>query len=79
MRHHPESSGSGWLVVAVFSLFGFLATVLAISALQTYGWTLFVGLPFGLGFMPVLIRSANRQPGFGECFLLTTVPVSVRC
>ena len=39
----PESPGTGWLVVAFFTLFGFLATVLAVNAFRTYGWTLFVG------------------------------------
>jgi hypothetical protein len=76
VRHRPESPGSGWLVVAVFSLFGFLATALAISALRTYGWTLFVGLPVALGFMPVLTRGARRRLQFAECFVLATVPVS---
>lgn len=32
MRHHPESPGSGWLVVAVFSLFGFLLEHIKIVA-----------------------------------------------
>ena len=71
----PESPGSGWLVVAFFTLFGFLATVLAVNAFRTYGWTLFVGLPFALGFMPVLIRGANRRLRFKEGFVLATIPV----
>ncbi len=74
---HPPAFGSGWVVVLVFSVFGFLATALAISALGTYGWTLFVGLPFGLGFMPVLVRGAKRRLTFIECFGLSTIPVMI--
>jgi hypothetical protein len=50
------------------------------TVLREYGWSLFVGLPFALGFLSVLVFGYHEKQSFGRCMivsLLSTVIAGV--
>ncbi len=49
--------GSAALAVAITEILGLSAVWLGTSILGNYGWTLFAGLPFAMGFLSVLIHT----------------------
>jgi hypothetical protein len=59
----PSFESPVWIAVTV----GVLCTGLAILAtvvLESYGWGLFVGVPFFTGFIPALVYSGRERPSF---------------
>jgi uncharacterized membrane protein YhaH (DUF805 family) len=53
---------------------------LGTTVLKTYGWSLFVGLPFALGFLSVLVFGYHERRSLGSCMwvsLLATVAAGV--
>lgn len=61
----PESAfGSAVLAVAVTALFTAVLVAGCTMLLQTYGWGLFVGLPFMLGLFASLIYGYHRERTF---------------
>jgi hypothetical protein len=61
-----------------------LATVLCVAlawlgtaVFKDYGWTMFIGLPFMMGFLSVLIDSFRTERGFARCILVANLTVSL--
>lgn len=70
---HPLGSAATALFVTV--VFGLAATGLSISAFSTYGWGLFVGLPFVLGLISVLLHGYHRPRSYASCLLVSAIAV----
>ena len=67
-RAMPEGRMMGALTAIFLPLpFAMLFTVLSVSVLQYYGWGLFVGIPFALPMISVILYGYRRPRGFGEC------------
>src|SRR5436190_23111874 len=47
--------GAGWLGTSVF---------------RDYGWTIFVGLPFAMGFLSALLHSLRAEQSLRQCLLV---------
>ena len=87
IRHVPANSPR-WLLALPSSTFGsaFMATAIVGSAgvglayastafLQSYGWGLFVALPFAMGMVSVLIYASSQQRSFASCMFVAILPV----
>lgn len=67
-RFIPESkTGSAALAIAVTGLLGVALTLFSVQGLQQYGWGLFVGVPFTLSLVAVLIYGYHRPRDLGSC------------
>jgi hypothetical protein len=64
-----SATGSALAAIIISAGLGLLATCLSTSFLGEYGWSLFVGLPFVMGFTSVLIYSFGRARRLGACIL----------
>jgi uncharacterized membrane protein YhaH (DUF805 family) len=66
----PRGKLASALVAMIISMgFTLLAASLGISVLGNYGWSLFVGLPFGMGLLAALIHSYHEPRSLGSCLL----------
>ncbi len=52
-----------------------LAVKLGTEVYRDYGWTIFIGLPFAMGFLAVLIDSYQVTRGPGRCLLVANLTV----
>jgi hypothetical protein len=50
-------------------------TLLSVNGFENYGWGLFVGLPFCLGFTSVLIYGFHRPRRLGSCIAVSVLTV----
>lgn len=70
-----QNSDGKWVaaLLAVFgtALAGVLFTLLGVQVLSTYGWGLFVALPFSMGFISVLIYEWSVPRSFGDSLAVT--------
>jgi uncharacterized membrane protein YhaH (DUF805 family) len=74
----PKSrAGSALVSIAITAAIGFGFTLLGTQVIATYGWGLFVGLPFCLGLFAVLMHSYRETRGYGECVTMAVLPVLV--
>ncbi len=67
---HPAVSGrvaSAVAGIALTAVLGVVLAVLATEALENYGWGLFVGLPFCLGMLSVLVYGYAEPRGARSC------------
>jgi hypothetical protein len=48
-----------------------LTTILATEVARTYGWTLFIGVPFMIGFYSAVLCSYHEPRSFKACFAVT--------
>jgi uncharacterized membrane protein YhaH (DUF805 family) len=72
----PETrAGSALLSIAVTAMTGLGFTLLGTQVVATYGWGLFVGLPFCLGLFAVLMDSYREPRSYSECVLMAVLPV----
>jgi len=72
----PETrAGSAVVGIAATALFGLGFTLLGTQVVSTYGWGLFVGLPFCLGLFAVLLHSYHEPRGYPECLTMALLPV----
>ena len=72
----PQSGPAGILFsVAVAAVIGFVFAAIGTGVLQNYGWGLFVGLPFCTGLLAVLIYSLPSPREFGECMIVSLLPL----
>lgn len=70
----PESDAacalaSIFATIPITMLLGYLS----VTAFSTYGWGLFVALPFGMPMASVMIYGLRKPRGIGECILLGVV------
>jgi len=81
LRHSPwwpdSKIGSAALAILVTELFAMALVRFATGYLRTYGWSLFVGLPFLMGLASVLIASRSRPLGRGEAIGLACLTMLV--
>ncbi len=66
---HPL--GTAFLAVVLTLLLGVSFTLLAVTAFREYGWTLFVGLPFMLGLLTVLIDGYLQKRSLWRCLWIS--------
>src|SRR5258708_14649657 len=59
--------GAGATAIGVSIAIGSMFTVVGTEVLQSYGWGLFVALPFCLGLFSVLVYSYHEPRSFGSC------------
>jgi uncharacterized membrane protein YhaH (DUF805 family) len=64
----PRSGfGSALLAVVLTALLSIAGAWLGTSVFLDYGWTIFIGLPFAMGFLSVLIYGFHEPRGLGKC------------
>jgi hypothetical protein len=61
--------GSALLGIFISALLGLGAEALSVSFFRNYGWGLFVGLPFCMGLMPVLVYGYHERRPLLSCML----------
>jgi uncharacterized membrane protein YhaH (DUF805 family) len=69
--------GSAALAVGVSVLFAVGAALASTVVLRDYGWGLFVGVPFCMGFFAALIHSAGRPRRLTESLMVAVVCVVI--
>lgn len=70
---HPMGSAAMGFLITIPLFLG--STVFAVSLLGNYGWSLFVGLPFTLGLVSVLVHGYHRPKGFISCILVSCLSI----
>jgi hypothetical protein len=74
----PESAiGSAFLAVLLMGAAGFLVTLFGVGVLARYGWGLFVGVPFCLGFGSALVHGYHRPRSLGSCLAVAGLSVAL--
>src|SRR5258708_9819 len=74
----PKTRAASALVsIALTAVIGLSFTLLGTQVVSTYGWGLFVGLPFCLGLFAVLMHSYREPRGYGECITIAVLPVLI--
>jgi len=68
---------SALLAILLTTILGLVAALVETAALQTYGWGLFVALPFCLGLSSVLLHSYHQPRKFGESIAVAVLPVAI--
>ena len=68
--------GSAVVALVLTVVFGVAATVFGAQILR-YGWGLFVGLPFAMGFISVLTYGSRRPRSLGACVTVAMLSVVV--
>jgi len=69
--------GSAILATGLTTLLGLIFALIGTQLVQTYGWGLFVALPFCLGLFSVLLHSYHEPRSFSECIGVAVLPISV--
>jgi uncharacterized membrane protein YhaH (DUF805 family) len=54
-----------------------LTTLLAMEVAREYGWTLFIGVPFMIGFYSAIVCSWHQPRSFGACYGVTMGALSL--
>ena len=74
----PDSPlGSAALSLLVVVPLSIAATILSARVLENYGWGLFVGLPFFLGLVSVLLYGFHRPRTLGSCVAVSQLSVAL--
>lgn len=77
-RWIPRSSwGSAVLSVGLTAALGLLFAFVGTEVVRSYGWGLFVALPFCLGLVSVLLHSYRQPRSFSECTLVALMPLAL--
>jgi uncharacterized membrane protein YhaH (DUF805 family) len=72
----PRSAlGSAIAAVAITLFPALLSVFFSVSTLKQYGSSLFVLLPFCLGFVSTLIYGFHQQRSFGSCMLVSSLSI----
>jgi uncharacterized membrane protein YhaH (DUF805 family) len=67
--------GSALMAIAATAVSALCAAWVGTSVFGNYGWTLFVGLPFAMGFVSVLIYSFREERSPRRCILVANTTV----
>jgi hypothetical protein len=59
--------GSALLAIVLTTVLATAAAWLGTAVFRDYGWTIFVGVPFAMGFLSVLIYGFHEPRGIGKC------------
>jgi uncharacterized membrane protein YhaH (DUF805 family) len=77
-RWIPRSTlGAAAASIGITILIGFMCTVLGTRVLVSYGWGLYVALPFCLGLFSVLVYSYHEPRTFGSCMAVSLAPIAL--
>lgn len=71
--------GSALLGILLTAVLSVGATLWSVNGLGSYGWGLFVGLPFCLGLTSVLVYSYHQARSPGSCLAVSLLSVTVVC
>jgi len=67
--------GSAAVAILATAVLALGAAWLGTSVFRDYGWTIFVGLPFAMGFLSALIHSFRQEQSLLHCVLVANVTV----
>ena len=70
-----SAAGSAVAAMVIVGLAGTGLACLSTTILQSYGWGLFVSLPFAMGLVSVLIYTTSQERSFESCIGVATLPV----
>jgi hypothetical protein len=74
----PNSTlASAVVAIAATALLALGGAWLGTSVFHDYGWTIFVGLPFAMGFLSLLIHSFRAEQSLGRSLLVANATVSL--
>jgi len=74
----PESAvGSAALSLLITVPAGLLLVLLGVRVLVTYGWGLFIAVPFVMGFAAAVTYGVRRQRSLPACILVSSLSVAV--
>ena len=77
-RWIPRSAIGAATVSFVLTIaIGFLFTVFGTEVLRSYGWGLYVALPFCLGLFSVLVYSYHEPRSFSSCMTVAVGPIAL--
>ncbi len=77
-RWIPRSTlGAAATAIGMTIAIGSMFTVLGTEVLRSYGWGLFVALPFCLGLFSVLVYSYHEPRSFGSCMSVALGPIAL--
>jgi uncharacterized membrane protein YhaH (DUF805 family) len=72
----PRSAvASAVMAVALTALLAMLAARLGTAIFKDYGWSIFVGLPFCMGFLSTLIHSFHEERSLKRCLAVANATV----
>jgi len=71
--------GSAVLGVLLTAALAVGATLWSVNGLGSYGWGLFVGLPFCLGLTSVLVYGYHQSRSLGSCLIVSQLSVALVC
>jgi uncharacterized membrane protein YhaH (DUF805 family) len=69
--------GAAAVSIGVTIAIGAMFTVLGTQVLASYGWGLFVALPFCLGLFSVLVYSYHEPRSYGSCVSVSLIPIAL--
>jgi uncharacterized membrane protein YhaH (DUF805 family) len=69
--------GSAIASIAATTLIGMFSAFLSTQVIASYGWGLFVGLPFCLGLFAVLTYSFHQPRRYAESLLIAATPIFI--
>ncbi len=77
-RWIPRSTlGAAATAIGMTIAIGSMFSVLGTEVLRSYGWGLFVALPFCLGLFSVLVYSYHEPRSFGSCMSVALGPIAL--
>jgi uncharacterized membrane protein YhaH (DUF805 family) len=77
-RWIPRSTmGAAAASIGITILIGSMFTVLGTQVLESYGWGLYVALPFCLGLFSVLVYSYHEPRSYGSCMMVSLAPIAL--
>src|SRR5262249_10136230 len=75
-RWYPKSAlGSAAVAVLLSALQAPIAALIGAQFLHSYGWALFAGVPFCMGFSAALLHGARQRRSLRESFLVASLAV----
>ncbi|MFN2532591.1 MAG: DUF805 domain-containing protein [Pyrinomonadaceae bacterium] len=78
LRIVPDNEfGSAAMGVVVTIIFAVIVTTFSVHTMRSYGWGLFVGLPFFLGLNAVLIYGVPQPRSLGKCLLVALISIGL--
>lgn len=66
---------SALIAIFVTALLALIGVWLGTTIFRDYGWSVFVGLPFSMGFLSSLMISFREKRGLGACLLVANLTV----
>ena len=72
-----DKFGSAALALALNVVSALLFTLFSVDVMRNYGWGLFVGMPFCLGFTSVLIYTYHRSRSLGSCLIVSLCSIAL--